>query len=104
MINIQQANQKLTRTDVEKIDKEVVSHKCDTKYIVDDEQNPEWNLLKCVMCGIRMTQRKRVCKKCNKPYSGVYKLPNYCFTCSDNKTLKDFEKSSVKTGGPFYEI
>ena len=109
---IQITNQKLTESEVKKIDGEVTSHKCDSKYLVEDEQNPEWRLMKCVMCGIRITVRKRICNNCNKPYSGVYKLPNFCNTCSGNKTLGEFKEAEVpgdrlitkKKGGPFYEV
>lgn len=105
-------SQKLTEADVNKIDKEIVSHKCDSKYLVDDEQNPEWRLMKCVMCGIRITVRKRICQNCNKLYSGVYKLPNFCNTCSKNKILGEFKEVELpgerlvtkKKGGPFYEV
>lgn len=106
-------NQKLTEADVKKIDQEVISHECDPKYMVSDEQNPEWKLLRCVMCGIRVTQRKRICKSCRHPYSGVYKLPDYCHTCSKNKRLGEFNKEAPlqerkiltqRKGGPFYEI
>ena len=96
MITIQ--NPKLTLKDVKKIDLEITSHKCDPKYLISDEQNPEWKLLKCVMCGLRMTQRKRICQNCRKPYSAVYKLPNFCATCSKGQTII---KEVVK-GGPFY--
>ena len=91
-------NPKLTLKDVKKIDVEVISHKCDPKYLVSDEQNPEWKLLKCVMCGLRMTRRKRICQNCRKPYSAVYKLPNFCATCSKGQTRI---KEAIK-GGPFY--
>ena len=108
---IQITNQRLTEDDVKKIDREITSHKCDSKYLVEDEQNPEWRLMKCVMCGLRITIKKRVCKNCNHPYSGVYKLQNFCNTCSGNKILGDFKEVEIsesklitkKKGGPFYE-
>lgn len=99
-------NQKLTTEDAARIEKEVTTHDCDPKYIVNDEQNPELNLYKCVMCGLRMSKKTKACSSCNQPYAMLSKVSGVCLKCTKPKILNETShpKNQIKSKGPFYAL